>query len=301
MSDVDQDAEAEAHVMVERQRHLKRGVAAGCKAYWADSARQARADDHSMKKAGLQYVDAQAAFGAMAIRDERIALYVLEHCDSEQINKEDHVSRSLLHVAVAKSLWYATHTILRRNDFELHDDKDHLGRTALHVAAEAGHEVFCQLLLDNPKFTAANETDMKGWTALHYASACGHVEVLNLLLEHPAYQAIDDEDELGYTPIHCADGQHSSAFTTLYFNPKYTAVYDPEDTTVPSRIDAKWKHIARHHAMMNKNQATKKSPSSPDTPTQAGSPKGSLQLAGSTMTRGPSAISLVADKAPVVY
>jgi hypothetical protein len=95
------------------------------------------------------------------------------------INKQDLLGRSPLHIACLKNLELVVATLIGRGaDVEA---RTFFGRTALHIAVANDNKTICESLLEHCERSQLEAKDVNGRTARHYAQS---IDIIHLLDSH---------------------------------------------------------------------------------------------------------------------
>lgn len=129
--------------------------------------------------------DLGSLWAALQENNEGRALWLLRQPQLPDLNDIDEEGRTVLHVALEKSLPEAALLIAARQDFSrINVQTTRLLRTALHQAAFRGYLEVCRVILTRPDFTRWQAADNRGKTAMHLAQLRGEHAVVLLLGGH---------------------------------------------------------------------------------------------------------------------
>lgn len=140
----------------------------------------------------LQWLD------TLPIGDNPASIHYEINWPKENVNQQDILNRTLLHLACMKNWWDLVKRLLQHGaDPYL---TTHTGQLPLHYAAAAGRSEICKIILDHGRANLTMETpDRFGNSALFYAVNSRDYDTTKTLLEHPYYNNLSIQHSEDYS------------------------------------------------------------------------------------------------------
>jgi len=206
------------------------------------SAGQGPAVQHNTKAA----TPANPLMDAIASRDSKRTMEVLETIDSASLNQVNSHGQTVLVCAVENNLVDIATALLRTNHFTKVNQQDNSGQTVLHVAALSGLSSVVVPLFGKESFSAVNVQDQEGRTALHSAAQRGNCYIMEAILNKIDSTKANEADHVQWTALHVAAFQGNEAACKLLLeHNKFTAA-DAKDQQGRTALDIAIQNESRH-------------------------------------------------------